>query len=152
MVKSVLKKRLQRKKMGNELTEEDYFRIDTYYRLVPHPEHPDDVTQQCIEMTTGPFKGVIYKYGKFQVAPPDAEDESTAKYEYDIIMVPPELEGVEHTDEEGEEFEFMIGEILIKLLWDRYKDTEKAELSNPITFVEDDESEDRTPDIITLDS
>ena len=103
-------------------------------------------------MMTGPFKGVIYKYGKFQVAPPDAEDESTAKYEYDIIMVPPELEGVEHTDEEGEEFEFMIGEILIKLLWDRYKDTEKAELSNPITFVEDDESEDRTPDIITLDS
>ena len=138
--------------MGNELTQEDYNRIESYYRLVPHPENPEDVSQQCIEMMTGPFKGVIYKYGKFQVAPPDTEDESTAKYEYDIIMVPPELEGVEHTDEEGEEFEFMIGEILIKLLWDRYKDTEKAELSNPITFVEDDESTDRTPNTISFDT
>ena len=102
--------------MGNELTQKDYNRIESYYRLVPHPENPEDVSQQCIEMMTGPFKGVIYKYGKFQVAPPDTEDESTAKYEYDIIMVPPELEGVDHTDEEGEEFEFMLGQIYIYIL------------------------------------
>ena len=52
--------------MGNELTQEDYVRINTYYRLVPHPDLPNDNTQQCIEMTTGPFKRVMCKYGKFQ--------------------------------------------------------------------------------------
>ena len=73
-------------------------------------------------------------------------------YEYDIIMVPPELEGVEHTDEEGEEFEFMIGEILVKLLWDRYLEQDNAEMTNPITFVEDDESTDRAPNTISFDT
>jgi hypothetical protein len=138
--------------MSNELTKEDYDRIGSYYRMVLHPKHPEDVTQQCIEMMTGPFKGVVYKYGKFQVSPPDTEDESTAKYEYDIIMVPPELEGVEHTDEEGEEFEFMIGEILVKMIWDRYQEAEKSETTNPVTFVEDNESEDRAPNTITFDT
>ena len=138
--------------MSNELTKEDYDRIDSYYRMVLHPKHPEDVTQQCIEMMTGPFKCVVYKYGKFQVSPPDTEDESTAKYEYDIIMVPPELEGVEHTDEEGEEFEFMIGEILVKMLWDRHQETLKSETTNPVTFVEDNESEDRAPNTITFDT
>ena len=73
MVKSVLKKKQQRKRMSNELTKEDYVRINTYYRLVPHPEYPDDIANQCIEMTTGPFKGVIYKYGKFQVVMPSSK-------------------------------------------------------------------------------
>ena len=136
----------------NELNQEDYDRIDGYYALVPHPEHPEDVSQMCVELKTGPFSGTVIKYGKFQVAPPDTEDESTAKYEYDIIMVPPELEGVEHTDEEGEEFEFMIGEILVKMLWDRHQETLKSETTNPVTFVEDNESEDRAPNTITFDT
>jgi hypothetical protein len=67
-------------------------------------------------------------------------------------MVPPELEGVEHTDEEGEEFEFMIGEILVKMLWDRHQETLKSETTNPVTFVEDNESEDRAPNTITFDT
>ena len=67
-------------------------------------------------------------------------------------MVPPDLKDVEHTDEEGEEFEFMIGEILVKLLWDKYKQTEAEEMNNPITFVEDDESTDRAPDTISFDT
>ena len=46
----------------------------------------------------------------------------------------------------------MIGEKLVKLLWDRVKETEKAELVNPITFVEDDESTDRTPNTISFDT
>ena len=32
------------------------------------------------------------------------------------------------------------------------KETEKAELVNPITFVEDDESTDRTPNTISFDT
>ena len=111
----------------NELTKEDYDRINSYYSLVPHPEHPEDVSQMCVQLNTGPFEGTVIKYGKFQIAPPDYEGESTAKYEYDIVTVPPELQDVEHSDEEGEKFEYMIGEILVKLLWDRHVETLKEE-------------------------
>ena len=135
----------------NELTKEDYDRIDSYYSILPDPDNPKN-DQQCVRMDVGPFKGVIFKFGKFQLAPPDAEGESTARYEYDILLVPPDLKDVEHTDEEGDEFEFMIGEILVKLLWDRYKQADAEEMNNPVTFVEDDESTDRAPDTISFDT
>ena len=46
----------------------------------------------------------------------------------------------------------MIGEILVKLLWDRYKQADAEEMNNPVTFVEDDESTDRAPDTISFDT
>lgn len=130
----------------NELTQEDYDRIDGYYTLVPHPEHPEDVSQMCVELNAGPFKGTVIKYGKFQVAPPDEQGESNAKYEYDVILVPPELQDVEHSDEEGVEFEYMIGEILVKLLWDRYKEESEKE------GVKTNDGTDRTADTFTFNT
>ena len=130
----------------NELTQEDYDRINSYYNLVPHPDHPEDVSQMCVELKAGPFKGTVIKLGKFQVAPPDEQGESNAKYEYDVILVPPELQGVEHSDEEGVEFEYMIGEILVKLLWDRYKEESEKE------GVKTNDTADRTTDTITFNT
>ena len=132
--------------MSSELTQEDYDRINSYFKLVPHPEHPEDVSQMCVELSTGPFKGTIIKLGKFQLAPPDEQGESNAKYEYDVILVPPELQDVEHSDEEGVEFEYMIGEILVKLLWDRYKETSEKE------GVKTNDGTDREADTITFNT
>ena len=137
--------------MTNELTKEDYDRIDSYYSLVPHPEFPDEVEQMCVQLKTGPFEGTIIKYGKFQIAPPDEEGESNAKYEYDVVSVPPELQDVEHSDEEGVEFEYMIGEILVKLLWERHIETLKEE-NKGIRTNDGIVGEDRETDTITFNT
>ena len=73
-------------------------------------------------------------------------------YDKNLIKQLTDSNGLYVLFEEGEEFEFMIGEILVKLLWDKYKQTEAEEINNPITFVEDDESTDRAPDTISFDT
>ena len=58
---------------------------------------------------------------------------------------------MEHSDEEGEKFEFMIGEILIKLLWDRHIETLKEE-QKEIKTNDGIIGEDRETDIITFNT
>jgi hypothetical protein len=106
--------------MSENLTDEDIDRIDKKYRLVPNLEEPDNVNAQvCIEILVGSFKGCILQYGKFKLND-DQEQSLTANFEYDIIYVPDELKDASFTDEEGEQFEDMVGDILIALLWKNY--------------------------------
>ena len=106
--------------MIEALTDEDIKIIDKQYRLVPNPEEPDNIEAQvCIEILVGSFKGCILKYGKFKLND-DLEQSLTAHFEYDIIYVPEELKEASFKDEEGEQFEDMVGDILIALLWKNY--------------------------------
>ena len=63
--------------------------IKDYYRLVPNPESQDE---GAIELTGGPFAGLIYKYGDFRFAKPEELDETLkVEYEFEVLHIPEEI-------------------------------------------------------------
>tara|TARA_R110000822_G_scaffold85524_1_gene200048 strand:- start:76 stop:444 length:369 start_codon:yes stop_codon:yes gene_type:complete len=87
--------------------------IKSHYSIKPDPEGKD---RACVIIDKGPFKGVVVSYGRFQFADKDNEDGTTkARYEYDMISIPPEMEE-EVSDLEGKEFEYLLGLIYIHVV------------------------------------
>tara|TARA_A100001201_G_C3991903_1_gene171839 strand:+ start:197 stop:568 length:372 start_codon:yes stop_codon:yes gene_type:complete len=122
--------------MKNTFDDENVKEIDKLFRLVPHPQHIEDEKKVCVEISEGPFSGTILEFGKFSLNAKENE-ELTADYEYDIIYVPEDKRDVEYTDEEGEEFESMVGDILMSFIYKQFKEKEEH-------------GQDREPDTITL--
>ena len=90
--------------------------IKSYHKIIPDPENQD---RCCTFIERGPFAGITVAFGRFQMADKDNDDCTTkARYEYEMIGIPPDFNDKEFTDEEGEEFEFMLGQIYIHILND----------------------------------
>ena len=96
---------------SQELTQEQ---IQKYYKITPDP---DEKNRACVLIEHGPFAGITVSFGKFQLAENEEKDGSIkARYEYEMIGIPPDFEGKEFSDEEGENFEYMLGQIYIHIL------------------------------------
>ena len=87
---------------------------DLNYELVPDPTNDDDA-YWCVRLTEGPFRGLIYKYGKIGLKADDNETLS-AKFEYDILFVPEKIRKLEFPDELREEFETYLGDIMMEMI------------------------------------
>ena len=104
----------QMEKNMENLSEMTPATLKDYHSVYPDPEEKDRL---CIRIEKGPFSGLGVAFGKFQLSDKENTDGSTkARYEYEMIGIPPDFEGKEFTDEEGEEFEFMLGQIYIYIL------------------------------------
>jgi len=89
--------------------------IKDYYEFIPHPDEDDG--HWCLRLKEGKFKGVIYRYGKLAIDDKENNDGNlTAKFEYDIIKVPESIRDLNYSDEEGEEFITLIGDVLMEVL------------------------------------
>jgi hypothetical protein len=98
-------------KIPAEMTPEQ---IKKYYSKVPDP---DEKERLCVRVEKGPFAGIDVAYGRFQMADKDNDDGSSkVRFEYDIIKIPPELEDKEFSDEIGDTFESLLGQIYIHVL------------------------------------
>ena len=96
---------------SQELTQEQ---IQKYYKITPDP---DEKNRACVLIEHGPFAGITVSFGKFQLAENEEKDGTIkARYEYEMIGIPPDFEGKEFTDEEVENFEYMLGQIYIHIL------------------------------------
>jgi hypothetical protein len=88
--------------------------IKKYYNRVPDP---DEKERLCVRIERGPFAGIDVAYGRFQMADKDNDDgTSKVRFEYDIVTIPPEFKNKEFSDEEGDEFESLLGKIYIHVL------------------------------------
>ena len=101
------------------MEQSDIDRIDKYYTLTINPKDPSDVG---IKIATGLFKDTVIKYGKLKIDHHEGSDDVSAKYEYEFIETPEHLQQSTISNEEGEEFEFMVGEILMKILYEHYQE------------------------------
>jgi len=111
--------------------EEDGGKIDIkeHYIFSPSAEG-DEMHIELIGETQ--FKGTIFKFGKVGVAvkeeykemvPEDAPaDALTLKYEYDILTVPSDMVGKDIPDDEFEDFERLLGDILVDIMEKDFKD------------------------------
>ena len=88
--------------------------IKEYHSRVPDP---DDKERLCVRIEKGPFAGIDVAYGRFQMADKDNDDgTSKVRFEYDMIKIPPDLKDKEFSDEEGDAFESLLGQIYIHVL------------------------------------
>ena len=88
--------------------------IKEYHSRVPDP---DDKERLCVRIERGPFAGIDIAYGRFQMADKDNDDgTSKVRFEYDMIKIPPDLMDKEFSDEEGDTFESLLGQIYIHVL------------------------------------
>ena len=88
--------------------------IKEYHSKVPDP---DDKERLCVRIEKGPFAGIDIAYGRFQMADKDNDDgTSKVRFEYDMIKIPPDLTDKEFSDEEGDAFESLLGQIYIHVL------------------------------------
>jgi len=88
--------------------------IKEYHSRVPDP---DEKERLCVRIEKGPFAGIDVAYGRFQMADKDNDDgTSKVRFEYDMIKIPPDLTDKEFSDEEGDAFESLLGQIYIHVL------------------------------------
>ena len=98
-------------KIPAEMTPEE---IKKYHSKVPDP---DDKERLCVRIERGPFAGIDVAFGRFQMADKDNDDgTSKVRFEYDMIKIPPDLVDKEFSDEEGDAFESLLGQIYIHVL------------------------------------
>tara|TARA_B100000959_G_C14781615_1_gene541761 strand:- start:142 stop:471 length:330 start_codon:yes stop_codon:yes gene_type:complete len=108
--------------------------------MVKNPQNKED-DQFAFAITKGKFKDVVYKYNRFGLIEPDAEEEELKyRFEYDILEIPGEIRDKKYSDIEGVEFEKLIGDILIEVIQenidlntnendeDRGHDTEESDI------------------------
>ena len=88
--------------------------IKNYHSVFPDPDEKD---RYCIRIERGPFAGIDVAFGRFQMADKDNDDgTSKVRFEYDMIKIPPDLKDKEFTDEMGDAFESLLGQIYIHVL------------------------------------
>ena len=88
--------------------------IKEYHSRVPDP---DEKERLCVRIERGPFAGIDIAYGRFQMADKDNDDgTSKVRFEYDMIKIPPDLKDKEFSDEMGDAFESLLGQIYIHVL------------------------------------
>ena len=88
--------------------------IKSYHKIIPDPENQD---RCCAFIEHGPFAGITVAYGRFQMADKDNDDgTSKVRFEYDMIKIPPDLKDKEFSDEMGDAFESLLGQIYIHVL------------------------------------
>ena len=88
--------------------------IKKYHSRVPDP---DEKERLCVRIEKGPFAGIDVAYGRFQLSDKDNDDgTSKVRFEYDMIKIPPDLKDKEFSDEMGDAFESLLGQIYIHVL------------------------------------
>ena len=95
-----------------------------WYIPVSNPADPDD-DGLCIQIMQGPFSHVVIKYDNFKMLDKENSDESLdCNYSYDIVLAPADIGERKISDLEGEEFERLLGEIILELLQEQINDNE----------------------------
>tara|TARA_Y100000817_G_C16711906_1_gene479673 strand:- start:413 stop:817 length:405 start_codon:yes stop_codon:yes gene_type:complete len=88
--------------------------ISDYYKLVPDP---DDSVEGVVEITGGPFAGLIYKYGDFRFSKPTDEDSvPRVEYQFEVIHIPEEIRDVEYPEEMKDSFDELLLSVLIDMV------------------------------------
>lgn len=88
--------------------------VEKYYKLVANPKDPED---GAVEITAGPFSGMIYKYGDFKFCKAESEDEQPkVEYQFEVLHIPEEIIGVQYPDEMKDSFNDLLLSILVNMV------------------------------------
>ena len=90
--------------------------LETYYPLFDEGLYTEVVHQngeRAVKILKGPYKGIVYQYGKIEFIPRKESDIPTINFDRAVRVCPEELL---NTISEDEDFNQIMGNILIELL------------------------------------
>jgi hypothetical protein len=88
--------------------------INEYYKFIKHPE---DEEKGAVQLTRGPFDGLIYNYGEYKFTKVDEETGNpSVLFSFNVLDIPEEMVGVEYPDEMKESFSKLLGDILVDII------------------------------------
>ena len=88
--------------------------ISDYYELVPNPSNAEE---GVVKITTGPFVGLLYKYGDFKFKRAENEDDPpSVEYHFEVIDIPEEIRDVQYPDDMKESFDQLLVGILMDIV------------------------------------
>lgn len=81
-----------------------------------------EANTMCLKIKDGKFKDVVFFYKRVKVEPIDGlpEGEAALTFEYQIQDVPETLVVEEMTQDDHNEFEVMLGDILVNIIQEKY--------------------------------
>jgi len=90
--------------------------IKDYYRLVSNPENN---SEGAVELTTGPFSGLVYKYGDFRFGKPSELDENLkVEYQFEVLHIPEEIRDVDYPEDMKDSFDQLLLNVLVDMVQD----------------------------------
>ena len=112
--------------------------LKEWYSLVPDP-YDADADYWCMKLEKGEFAGLVYKYGEIGISKKENKDGTLpVNFEYDIVFVPEELGKKEFVNEKKQEFENLLGNIMMEMIQEDL-DSKQERLEDGTTG--DDDSE-----------
>jgi outer membrane protease len=133
---------LHREKMMEQQIEMfDGSAIDEYYEFIKHPEDED---KGAVQITRGPFLGLIYNYGEYKFTKVDEETGNpSVMFSFNVLDIPEEMVGVEYPDEMKESFSKLLGDILVDIITKDLDNKARVEYDNTDREGDIDESFER---------
>ncbi len=89
-----------------------------------------------IKLTEGKFSGIIYHYNTIKFLEEDGDD-SVLQFEYDVVSTPEGLDVDALTPEDKEEFENIVGDILVEIISKSVEEQIAREVGNNDTIESD---------------
>ena len=121
---------------------EDY-NIKDFYEFVPNPKDKN-TDEKVVKISSGPFEGMVYKYGSFKFKKPEEKEEyPSVQYTFDVLHIPEEIIGVQYPDEMKESFDRLLAEILIDIVMKKIDNDKRVEHDNTNGKSDTDESFER---------
>ena len=94
--------------------EESEIDIRDYYTFVTNPV---DEQKGAVQITKGPFEGMIYTYDEYKFVKVDEETGTpSVKFSFNVISIPETMAGVTYPDEMKESFNFLLRDILVDIV------------------------------------
>ena len=92
---------------------------------VLHDEYKDEDLAR-IKLTSDKFDGIIYHYHTVQFVH-EEDDEAVLKFDYDIVESPIYINVDSLTKEDHEEFETLLGDILVEIITESVVDENRTD-------------------------
>ena len=92
---------------------------------VLHDEYKDEDLAR-IKLTSDKFDGFIYHYHTVQFVH-EEDDEAVLKFDYDIVESPIDINVDSLTKEDHEEFETLLGDILVEIITESVVDENRTD-------------------------
>ena len=101
--------------------------IADVYEIVQNPMNDED-DHWCVLIKETQFSGLLYKYNEVSFGP-ENHAHMTLRFTYDVLDIPPSLQGNELNEQEEADFKTLLGDVLVDIIENDF-DRSEEEVDN----------------------
>lgn len=101
------------------------------YQILEVPDQEEGGTAKVM-ISEGKFDGFVYRYGAIKFLEDEDDDQATLQFDYDLESAPEDyIVEQENEDAEKDEFEQLVGDILVDIITKAIDKQDGFDLDNP---------------------